>query len=560
MRRWRRAVYLALGAAGLAALLAFAAMHPVERPQTLRQVRFSAPSGFYDAPFYLELEAGGGDIYYTLDSSEPDEHSIPYTGPIPIQDASPSENVYSAITDVSAYLKPELLEKNNVKEHHHYQVPDVPVDKATVVRAVCVDKRGNRGPVGDAVFFVGFGEKRGYDGMNIMSIVTDPANLFDATKGIYVLGDIFAQTVKDGHVEGDKANMFAWKANYNQRGRDWERPASVCCFGASGETVFSGQFGIRIQGKATRANLPKNLNIYARKIYGSPVINTGNLFNDEYALNRLTLYYGPSELLLADYLAETLTDGMDFADRELAPCVLFLDGEYWGVYWLAPRFKADYLSQKYGVDSRNIVEIKHGHAEVGQEEDEALYNDMVTFIADHDMRDPDNYARACELLDIQSCIDYFAMEIYIGNSDWPINNIALWRTRYRDDTAFGDCRWRWILYDVEQGMHLEWVKANTMKDAANRDPVFAGLLKNESFSRALRERLLELSADTFSPERVGAFISDYKQRMAAAIEKKYQRFSHATMTLDDFYEGCDNIDQFFRERPEIIMKRYGGTD
>ena len=264
--------------------------------------------------------------------------------------------------------------------------------------------------------------------------------------------------------------------------------------------------------------------------------------------------------MLADYLAETLTDGMDFTDREMAPCVLFLDGEYWGVFWLSPRFKADYLSQKYGVDPRNIVGIKHGHVEIGQDEDEALYNDMVEYIADHDMRDPDNYARACELLDIQSCIDYFAMEIYIGNSDWPINNIALWRTRFRDDTNFGDCRWRWILYDVEQGMHLEWVKANTMKDAANRDPMFAGLLKNESFSKALREKLLALSVDTFSPERVSAFIADYKQRMAEAIVKKYLRFSHATMTLDDFYEGCDSIEQFFRERPEIIMKRYGGTD
>ena len=558
MRRWRRAVYWILGAACLAVLIALTAMQL--RPQALQQVRFSVASGFYDEPFWLEMEADGGEIYYTLDSSEPNEHSIPYTGPIEIRDASPNENVYSTITDVSAYLKPELLEKNHVKEYHHYQVPDAPVDKATVVRAVCIDKQGNHSPVCDAVYFVGFDEKRGYEGMNIMSIVTDPVNLFDAQKGIYVMGDIFAQTVRDGYVEGDKTNVFGWEANYNQRGRDWERPASICCFDAHGETVFSGQFGIRIQGRATRANLPKNLNIYARKQYGSSTLDTGNLFDTRYLLNRLTLYYGPSELLLADYLAETLTDGMDFTDREMAPCVLFLDGEYWGVFWLSPRFKADYLSQKYGVDPRNIVGIKHGHVEIGQDEDEALYNDMVEYIANHDMRDPDNYARACELLDIQSCIDYFAMEIYIGNSDWPINNIALWRTRFRDDTTCGDCRWRWILYDVEQGMHLEWVRANTMKDAANRDPMFAGLLKNESFSKALREKLLALSLDTFSPERVSAFIADYKQRMAEAIVKKYLRFSHATMTLDDFYEGCDNIEQFFRERPEIIMKRYGGTD
>ena len=89
-----------LGVACLAVLIALTAMQ--QRPQALQQVRFSVASGFYDEPFWLEMEADGGEIYYTLDSSEPNEHSIPYTGPIEIRDASPNENVYSTITDVSA--------------------------------------------------------------------------------------------------------------------------------------------------------------------------------------------------------------------------------------------------------------------------------------------------------------------------------------------------------------------------------------------------------------------------------------------------------------------------
>ena len=558
MCRRSRVLYLVLGAMGLAALVAFALCQPAEHPEAVSGVRFSVPSGFYDEPFSLELEGSDGQIYYTLDSTEPDEHGIPYTGPIQIQDASPNPNVYSAIADVSAYLYPELLASNNVEELHTYRIPDAPVDKATVVRAVCIDDHGNRSPVSDAVYFVGYGEKPGYEGMNIMSIATDPSNLFDPEKGIYVLGNIFADTVVDGVVQGNTGHVFTWKANYTQRGRDWERPATIHCFDAEGEVVFSGQYGIRIQGKATRANLPKNLNIYARKQYGSVTMDTGNLFSTPYALKRLTLYYGPSELLLADYLAESLTDGMDFADREMAPCAMFLNGEYWGIYWLTPRFRADYISQRYGVDPRNIVEIKHGTLEVGKDDDEALYTDMVSYITEHDMAVPENYARACELLDIQSCIDYFAVEIYIGNNDWPINNIGLWRTRYSEDGLYGDCRWRWMLYDVEQGMHLEWFKAPTLREASNRDPLFASLMKNEGFSAALMEKLLSLGEDVFAPARVSAFIADYKQRMAGPMEKKYQRFSPGLKTLEDFYEGCDNIDAFFGQRREYLNKKYGG--
>lgn len=552
-------MYWAAGVALLVAMVAFAAAQPDRRPIAPGEVRFSKPSGFYKEAFYLELDADGGDIYYTLDSSDPSENGIPYTGPIRIQDASPNPNVYSNITDVSIYFDQELLERNNATHYRSYQVPDQPVDKATVVRAVSIDQDGQPGQPGDAVYFVGFGDKDGYGGMNIMSIATDPANLFDAEKGIYVLGNRFTETLSDGYVQDGGNNPFMWAANYRQRGRDWERPAAIHCFDANGNNVFSGQYGIRIQGKSNRASLPKNLSIFARKQYGSDEIDTGDLFEDRYLLNRMMLYYGENELLLADYLAEAMTEDLDITDRDMAPCVMFLNGEYWGVYWLAPKYKADYMSQEYGVDSRNIVVIKHGHAEVGQEEDEALYQEMVSYIAENDMSVPACYERACELLDMRSAIDYFAAEIYLANTDWPDNNISLWRSRYKEDSPFGDCRWRWILYDLEQGM-VAGGKVDVLKLAINRDPVFASLMKNEGFSAALRQKLLALPEDTFSPDRVSAFIEAYKQRMAGPIEKKYQRFNHESLSLADFYEGCDKIDLFFRERPDIIKNKYGGKE
>ena len=557
---WRRISYCAIGTIALGALVAFALGQGPVVDDAPVSVRFSVPPGFYDDPFDLELESDGGDIYYTLDSSDPDANGIRYTGPIRIQDASPNENLYSAITDVSAYLNPELVTQNGVTEIHHYQVPDQPVDKATVVRAVSVDHNGNPGEACEAVYFVGFGDKTGYEGINVMSIVTDPVNLFDPDKGIYVLGNKFAETVKDGYVVDGKPHVFTWKANYMQKGRDWERPAYIHCFDQDGATVFSGRYGIRIQGKATRANLPKNLNIYARKQYGSPSMDTGSLFGTGYALDWLTLYYGSDELLIADDLVEALTDSLDFADREFAPCALFLDGEYWGVYWLAPRFKADYMSQKYGVDPRNIVEIKPDSVEVGHAEDIDLYHEMLEYIAGGDMSDPVKYERACELVDIQSCVDYYAVEIYIANTDWPTNNLALWRARYIADGPFSDGRWRWILFDVARGMRHECAELDSLKNAVNRDPMFASLMKNAEFSAAIRQKLIELAENTFAPERVDEFIDRYKLRMADPIEKKYRRFSHETMTLKKFKKGCDRIKKFFVKRCSYIKENYGGVE
>ena len=556
-RRWKAILCSCVGAAILAGLLTIALGQNEDARVILPPVTFSHASGFYDDAFYLEIEGNGNPIYYTLDSSDPDERSIPYTGPILIQDASANENVYSAITDMSAYYDRALLKRNNKELTHDYRVPGEPVDKATVIRAVSVDTAGNRSPAATAVYFVSFGEKKGYNGVNIMSVTTDPSNLFDHEKGIYVLGDKFAETLRDGVVENSDSNVFMWPANYHQRGKDWERLAEVHSFDSTGEPVFSGPCGIRIQGRATRANMPKNLNLNARREYGCAAFDTGDLFDREYTLNRLNLYFGSNDLMLRDYLVNALVGDMDVVNRAFCPCALFLDGEYWGLYWLASRFKADYLNQKYGVDADNIVAIKRDRIEIGREEDVKLFEDMVSFIADSNMRKPENYEQACAMIDLQSCVDYFAVEIYIANTDWPLNNYALWRSRRPASNAYSDGRWRWMLFDVEHGMRPEYAKLDALKRAINHEAMFASLMQNEEFSAMMTERLLNLATDTFAPERMDAFIDAYEADMADAIEKKYQRF-YGEYSMDDlFYRGCDEVREFFRMRQAYILEKYG---
>ena len=560
-RRWKTVLSFCLGVAVLAGVLAFAQRQDGGGEQGKpAEVSFSRPSGFYDAAFDLELSAEAGQIYYTLDSSNPDEHATLYTGPIHVQDASPNENVYSANTDTTVYLDKALLKKNGKKQYRKYRVPAQPVDKATVVRAVCVDPFGNPGPVSTAVYFVGFAGKTGYAGINVMTITTDPANLFDEEKGIYVLGKTFRDTLKDGVVTGVGDALFLWPANFTQKGKDWERPADIHCFDANGSLVFSGPCGIRIQGRATRAGLPKNMNIYARKKYGCAGFDTGGLFGNNYTLNRLNLYDGSNDVMLREYMVNSLTSDMDFLDREFCPCALFLDGEYWGVYWLGPRFKADYMSQKCGVREDNIVSIKMGEVDLGQEEDQKLYDDMVAYIADNDMRSPEAFERACELIDLQSCIDYYAVEVYIANIDWPTNNYSLWRSRRKASGAFSDGRWRWILFDLDHAMRIQDAELDTLKRLLNLDPMFASLMQNEAFSQQFIERLLQLAGDTFAPERTDAFIEAFQADMAAVIEKKYQRF-YGKYDMDAlFYMGCEQVRDFFRQRQAYIIKTYGGEE
>ena len=139
-------------------------------------VSFSRESGFYEETFELELTAESGTIYYTLDGSIPDKNSTKYEGPILITDATWKDNTYSMRTDVSVGFDKEAVDRISIKEvSPGYQTPDYKIDKATVVRAALYDNSGQCRDVKTATYFVGFSGKEGYDGMNILSVVTDPS-------------------------------------------------------------------------------------------------------------------------------------------------------------------------------------------------------------------------------------------------------------------------------------------------------------------------------------------------------------------------------------------------
>lgn len=526
-----------------------------EKEKTAGSVLFSKEAGFYEEPFELELSAESGTIYYTLDGSVPDKNSIKYEAPILIADATDNPNVYSMREDVSAGFEKEEIEKIS-SGYMGYQVPDYNVDKATIVRAVIYEGNGKYSEVKTASYFVGFEEKDGYDGMKTISIVTDPSNLFDYETGIYVTGKTYDEYVKEYRGSGEyywREEFWAlWLANYRNSGIKWERKAECQFFDENGQPQVMQECGIRVHGGVSRGYNPKSLNIYARKEYDGNKVLQADLFETGYYPSTVTLFQGGNDVRTKakDYIVADEIRDMKVSVMHYEPYVLFLNGEYWGVYWLNEKYDAKYFEYHYGVDKDNVIMIKSGELEEGEEEDLKYYSKMYEFCSQTDVTKEENYQRVCEMIDIESYIDYYAIMCYIGRSgDWPWLNYGLWRVEKTENTPYGDGKWRWVIFDLNSpgfGVDLDSVGY-----VMEHDEMFNNLMKNDNFRSLLLTRMEEMADTVFAADKMNEKLDEYREYMAEPMRENDRRF-FGDDTLLAFEAGIDELQYFFAERKAYI--------
>lgn len=519
------------------------------------ELAFSKESGFYPESFMLEMHAPfGTEIYYTLDGSQPDENAILYTEPILIEDATAHDNVYAKCGDMSIAFRDEVVKEYGFEVAVPYVLPDAPVDKCTVVRAAYRDADGNFSKTRTGSYFVGYDTKTGYEGLKIISLVTDPENFFGYDEGIYVLGHAYDAWDRE---QAETLTTSFWNANYNQRGIAWERPVEIQLFDTDGRLLLEQSCGARTHGGASRSFLPKSLNLYAREEYDGQGRFYIDLFQTGYMADKIVLDSSGNDYLakVRDIIMAELVGDWNFATVNFTPCAVFLDGEYWGVYWLTEKYDAVYLADRYGVEKDNVIMIKSGELEEGTIEDDAVYEDMKTYLEERDLSDPDNYWYVQDLIDVQSYIDYYAAQIYIGHSgDWPGWNEALWRTREVKDGAYEDGRWRWMLYDTNgTPMRTEYIDSDTLKYVMEINVRFYNLCQNDMFQEQFVTTMMDLSNTAFAKERVDCFVSDYIDRMEEPVNLHLKRF-YGIEDRQVFLDSVAEVENFLDGRKSYMVR------
>lgn len=535
---------------------------PEEKVKPVPQ--FSAEGGFYDMAFLLELSTESGNtIYVTRDGSDPRTSSsaTKYEKGIFLYNNTDEPNVYSALRDITL---------------GDYNPPQFNIDKGITIRAVVKTPEGEFGDVITNSYFVGK-DNPYYSEMKIVSMVTDSDYLFHQDTGAYMIGSKYYKWLNsDEYVPYDAGDVLN-VTNYNTKGRETEFPVSIQVF-ENGKAVFSANVGARISGNWSRAHAQKSFRLYSRKEYGVNKMEYSFIENLTDAngkliesFDKVTLRNGGNdyqELHFRDALIHDLAKDLACDVMGAEPCILFVNGEFWGFYMIREKTDGNYIESRYGISKDDVAVIKNSDIEEGTEEDLEEFRNFCLWAASADMTDEANYKKLCDSLDIQSFMDYMTVETYINNNDWAnggSNNWEAWHSKtVNPDIPKADGKWRFILYDTEfstglygsEGTHYRYDLLNKMSVGDgdfNYPNILRNLCKNDEFRQKFYDNYVHIMDTVFNPDTVHKKIDEYAAAYGEVTKATFFRFGMdwAAWSYDNEVE---EFKHYFSRRPKYARQ------
>jgi gliding motility-associated-like protein len=253
-------------------------------------------------------------------------------------------------------------------------------------------------------------------------------------------------------------------------------------------------------------------------------------------------------------------------ERTYEPCIMYVDGQYWGVYEI--REKADdidYTRYYYDQGPGQVDYIKTWGgtwSEFGSGEPD--WDALVNYILTNDMTVDANYDYVQGELNTGSLIDYFILNSYVVTSDWLNWNTAWWRGLNPD----GDHKkWGYVLWDNDAsfGHYINYTGIPTQDpDADPCDPETLGdpggqghvpilnkLFENENFYQDYVSRYADLSAGALSCESMHAILDELIARIAPEMPAQVARWGG---TIPEWEGNVQEIHDFIDERCDVISE------
>ncbi len=330
----------------------------------------------------------------------------------------------------------------------------------------------------------------------------------------------------------DPDELFGYNGIYVRYTRDMEIPANLKLF-EDGEG-FSIDCGLEMFGHTALEFPKKGFKVNFRSRYGADYLSypvygeEGPELYDALCIRAGQDY--PQAIIRDEYFTGLC---LEFSENALAQqykfCILYINGEYWGIYSLKEAYCETYFSQHMGV-SEESVEIVQGPADWGTE-----IQQVTRYGKSNDMTLDENYEYLCSQIDMDSLVDWMVMQTFSGNNDIEQN------LRYFRSSENGG-KWYLAFYDQDWGFYYHTETQNMFSETRTYQylNLTRNIIKNAQFREKYLQRLSEGYYGVLSDENALARIDEMEALLAPEIERERDRWG------DDYENWRWNVDYMRR--------------
>jgi len=528
------------------------------------ELQVSHDSGFYSESFRLEISGKRvAEIYYTMDGSQPEVNGEAYT--------YPEEGI-------GIYCDEE--------------------EQVQHIKYLAVYKDGSVSDVGSLTYITGENVADRYD-MDVLTVWGDWEGLLGYENGIFVQGKLGDEYIAS-HPEYKDAfeiNAIPVFGNRYLSGREAERAVTMTLFDSDGGVRLSQDCGVRIYGAMSRSKNQPSFRLYARSEYDEENTFAYPVFEDYYLedgsivsdFKRLIVRNGGNDngyAYIRNELAMTICREAGFRDTQaVKPVCVYINGEYFGAYWLMSNYDDKYFENTYGKYDGEIFvyEGTINELDTSQEDEEPVYFELAeeyaekqAFYAGADLNLAENWKGINEFMDVENFLQYMAILNYIGDGDSLYNNFRIYRYyaadgNYQENNVF-DGRFRFLLFDLDYSLGLVQADgsgtspvSHTMTDRLTWDTentrLFGNLMTREDCREFYLRFSLSLMNYYFSEEHVMSLLQEMHAEREAELQRMYELGLPANNFLapgESDYENVTasmgNIKWFVTDRPDVAMQ------
>ncbi len=259
-----------------------------------------------------------------------------------------------------------------------------------------------------------------------------------------------------------------------------------------------------------------------------------------------------------------LKGGMNVDVRTHLSCILYVNGQYWGVYDLREKADdADFTKYYFDQDEFDIDYIKTWGSTWQEYGSWTDWYTLKAFILGNNMAVPANYAVANQQLDFLSLIDYVIINQHTVCKDWLNWNTAWWRGRNPDGSAE---KWRYALWDMDAtfGHYINYTgipdvtaladpcdveQIPNSGDPQNHIDIFMALYANPQFKALYVNRYADLLNTSLSCDYMQALLDEMINEIAPEMPQHIGRWGG---NLTQWNQNVNTLRNFINTRCQIL--------